>query len=130
MVDKISESDYIPRTFGTTRKTLKVGSTFNPLENMSAYDQEDCNLTDKIKVIENNVNTSVPGAYKVVYEVTDSQGATSTKTITVTVPNIDPLTNTGDVTILPYIGGLFLTLGSLLKINRKKKIKQKTSNTF
>ncbi|MDM0612557.1 DUF5011 domain-containing protein, partial [Clostridium perfringens] len=106
-------------------KTIKVGDTFDPMAGITAEDKEDGNLTNKIKVIKNNVNTNIPGKYEVVYEVTDSQGVTTTKSITITVlnkdTNINTLPNTGDVTTLPYIGGLFLALGSLLKINRKKK---------
>ncbi|MDU1308761.1 MAG: DUF5011 domain-containing protein, partial [Clostridium perfringens] len=105
--------------------TIKVGDTFDPMAGVTAEDKEDGNLTNKIKVIKNNVNTNIPGKYEVVYEVTDSQGVTTTKSITITVlnkdTNINTLPNTGDVTTLPYIGGLFLALGSLLKINRKKK---------
>ncbi|MCX0365311.1 DUF5011 domain-containing protein [Clostridium perfringens] len=108
-----------------TDKTIKVGDTFDPMAGVTAEDKEDGNLTDKVKVIKNDVNTDIPGKYEVVYEVTDNQGATSTKTITVTVLSndapVNTLPNTGDVTTLPYIGGLFLALGSLLKINRKKK---------
>lgn len=42
-------------------------------------------MTDEIEVIYNNVDTSKAGVYQVTYKVTDSQGATTTRTITVTV---------------------------------------------
>ncbi|WP_460423860.1 immunoglobulin-like domain-containing protein, partial [Paraclostridium sordellii] len=62
-------------------KTIKVGDKFNPMIGVTAIDKEDGNITKDIKVIEDTVNTSKPGTYRVVYEVTDSKGATSTKTI-------------------------------------------------
>ncbi|CEK40127.1 immunoglobulin-like domain-containing protein [Paraclostridium sordellii] len=70
-------------------KTIKVGDKFNPMTGVTATDKEDGNTTKDIKVIEDTVNTSKPGTYKVVYEVTDSKGATATKTITVTVRSND-----------------------------------------
>ena len=70
-------------------KTIKVGDKFNPMTGVTATDKEDGNITKDIKVIEDTVNTSKVGTYKVVYEVTDSKGATATKTITVTVRSND-----------------------------------------
>ncbi|WP_460423656.1 immunoglobulin-like domain-containing protein, partial [Paraclostridium sordellii] len=85
-------------------KTIKVGDKFNPMTGVTATDKEDGNITKDIKVIENTVDTSKPGTYKVVYEVTDSQGETTTKTITVTVEsnnnknnmNVNNITNTSN----------------------------------
>ena len=70
-------------------KTIKVGEKFNPMEGVTATDKEDGNITNKIKIIEDTVNTNKVGTYKVVYEVTDSQGAKVTKTITVNVKSND-----------------------------------------
>lgn len=64
---------------------LTVGDTFNPLKGVTAKDEEDGDLTAKIEVIANDVDTTKAGVYHVTYKVTDSQGASSTKTITVTV---------------------------------------------
>lgn len=46
---------------------------------------EDDNLTAKIKIINNTVDTSKVGTYTVIYKVIDKDGASVTKTITVTV---------------------------------------------
>ena len=72
-------------------QTLAVGDAFDPLKDVTAVDTEDGNLTTSVEVIENNVpvdekgNVTKEGSYTVTYRVTDSQDASSTKTITVTV---------------------------------------------
>ena len=82
-------------------KTIKVGDKFDPMTGVTATDKEDGNITKDIKIIENTVNTSKPGTYKVVYQVTDSKGATATKTITITVINrsIENSTNNNDANV-------------------------------
>ena len=75
-----------------TDKTLTVGDTFDERADVTAEDAEDGDLTDEIIVEKNDVNTNVAGKYEVTYKVTDRKGATSRKTITVTVnPKIEPL---------------------------------------
>lgn len=66
-------------------KTLTVGDAFDPTKGIRAFDKEDGDITDKIEVVSNNVDTTKAGSYKVTYRVTDSQGASATKTVTVTV---------------------------------------------
>lgn len=72
-----------------SNKTIKVGDTFNPMTGVTATDKEDGNITKHIKVIENTVNTNKAGTYRVVYKVTDSNGATTTKSIAVIVKSND-----------------------------------------
>lgn len=84
VVPAISTINVIPEIIAED-KVLTVGETLNVLVGVTAFDKEDGNLTDQIKVIENNVDTSKAGVYKIVYKVTDSQGASVTKTIKVTV---------------------------------------------
>lgn len=75
-----------------TDKTIEVGDEFNPRADVTATDEEDGNLTDKIEVLKNEVDTTKAGKYEVTYKVTDSKGASRTKTITVTVnPKIETL---------------------------------------
>lgn len=66
-------------------KVISVNDPFDIKEGVSASDYEDGDLTDKIVVKENTVDSSKEGKYKVVYEVTDSYGQTVLKTIKVTV---------------------------------------------
>ena len=66
-------------------KTLTVGDTFDVKKNVTAKDTEDGDLTDKIEVVKNDVDTTKPGTYEVVYKVTDSKGASKKKTVYVTV---------------------------------------------
>lgn len=57
---------------------------------LKAMDAEDGDITDKIVVVKNDVDTSKRGIYEVVVEVTDSQGATTRATFTVdTTKSID-----------------------------------------
>ena len=66
-------------------KKLYIGDTFKPLDNINANDAEDGDLTSKIKVVENTVNTKKEGTYKVIYEVTDNRNKKTTKEIKVIV---------------------------------------------
>ena len=82
-------------------KTLTVGDTFDPKADVTATDEEDGNLTDKIEVLKNEVDTTKPGKYEVTYKVTDSKGASRTKTITVTVnPKMEPLNEAPTIDVI------------------------------
>ena len=81
-----------PKTTGINNKvpvitvediTIKVGDEFDPKAIVSVTD-EDEDIMSKL-VIESDVNTKKAGTYTVKYSVTDSKGATATKTIKVTV---------------------------------------------
>ena len=77
-----------------TDKTLTVGDTFDPKAGVTAKDAEDGDLTDKIEVVKNTVDTKKAGEYEVTYKVTDGDGATRTKTIKVTVKEKAPAPST------------------------------------
>lgn len=66
-------------------KTLTVGDNFDVMAGVTAFDKEDGNITKDIEVIKNEVKTDTAGIYEVTYKVTDKDGASVTKTITVTV---------------------------------------------
>ncbi|MBC1557014.1 immunoglobulin-like domain-containing protein [Listeria seeligeri] len=83
----------------TDDKNIPIDSEFNVLDEVTAYDTEDGDLTKEIKVIENTVDTSKEGIYSVTYEVTDSYGKTTSKTIKVNVLNEAPVISAKDKTI-------------------------------
>ncbi len=104
---------------------ITEGTTFDPLLDVTSSDKEDGDITKNIKVINNNVDTNKPGIYEVTYEVTDSDGASTTKTITVTVVNEEkPITPpTGDSSnLFAYFITLISTAIALvsLKFNKQK----------
>ena len=76
--------NHVP-TINASDKTITVGDKFEPLKDVTAKDKEDGDLTSQIKVIKNTVDTKKVGTYEVTYQVTDSQGASVTKMVKVTV---------------------------------------------
>ena len=67
-------------------KSLKVGDAFDPLDGVSAHDEEDGPIAlSADNVVFNDVDASRPGDYSVTYRVTDSGGASSEKSIAVKV---------------------------------------------
>ncbi len=114
---------------------LTVGDSFDPLANVSAYDKNGVDLTSGIKVIENTVDTTKAGEYKVTYTVTDGYGVTATKSIKVTVrektasghmnDNLNSA-QTGDTTplvLLAVIGVTAAVLCTAVVLVGKNKIK-------
>lgn len=77
-------------------KTLTVGDVFDPMENVIVKDKED-SLKDLVVDVTHDVDTSKVGVYEVTYKVTDTKGASTTKTITVTVKekSVDKSTTPG-----------------------------------
>lgn len=74
-----------PPVINAKDQTLTVGDKFEPMKGVTATDQEDGDLTDKIVITKNTVDTSKAGKYTVYYEVTDNGGIRVRKTIVVTV---------------------------------------------
>lgn len=91
---------------GVDSATVLLGAAFDPRAGVTASDAEDGDLTSKIKVVTNTVDTSVMGVYKVEYSVQDSanQIVTAERKVTVTdgatcvnAWNAAAVYNTGDV---------------------------------
>lgn len=55
------------------------------MQDVTSVDVEDGNLTSKIQIVEDFVDPTIPGSYKVTYKVTDSHNKTTIKTINVEV---------------------------------------------
>ena len=66
-------------------KSIVEEDSFDPKNDVSAYDAEDGDLTSKIEISENTVDTKKAGTYKVTYKVSDNKGEVTILTITVTV---------------------------------------------
>ena len=85
-----------------TPKTINVGEEFTDEDAMklliNAYDQEDKDITTKVTIEKNGVNTKEAGKYPVVYSVVDNDGAKVTKEIKVRVNGL-PVINATDKTI-------------------------------
>ena len=79
-------------------RIVQLGEKFDPLEGVTATDEEDGDLTKSIKVIRNDVNTDVAGDYTVVFSVTDKQGATAIHEMLVVV-NQPPVIHAEDKVI-------------------------------
>lgn len=79
-------------------KVIQLGEEFKELDGVTASDKEEGNITEKIQVIKNEVNINVSGKYEVTYSVTDTEGASSIKTIVITV-NEPPVINATDKVI-------------------------------
>lgn len=58
---------------------IHIKDSFNAMDGVRGIDNEDGNITDKIVVKENNVDTSKAGVYKILYELTDSSGRKTSK---------------------------------------------------
>ena len=84
IVSQFSAKDNSPVIYAKDQ-TMFVGDTWNPKKDVSATDAEDGDLTSKISVSSDNVNSKVAGEYQVVYKVVDSAKNTTTKTIKVIV---------------------------------------------
>ena len=98
-------------TISANDVTLNVGDTFDPLANVTAMDKEDGTITlTKDNIIANDVDTSKAGTYHVTYKVTDKNGTSAEKTITVTVKQ-----NTGDLNSAPTISAndIILNVGDM-----------------
>lgn len=106
-------------TIDAKDQVLTVNDSFDPMQGVSAHDEEEGDLTEKVEVIENNVptdenkKTTKEGSYTVTYKVSDSRGASSIKTITVVVnPVMEELNH------IPYITAedQVLTIGDPLNL--------------
>ena len=102
-----------PPVISSNDKVFNLGTDISNddlLKDVTAYDEEDGDLTSKIVIKEHNINSNLAGTYRVTYKVTDSEGETTEKENKVQIvnPNLNKgfLYNIyrGSVTIEGYIG--------------------------
>lgn len=72
----------------TSDVNISLGDKFDAKLGVTSSDTEDGNLTSKVIIKSSTVNTSKLGTYKVVYEVTDTDGNTVNKERKVIVNNV------------------------------------------
>lgn len=95
-------------------KDLEVvqGSSVDFMENVTATDTEDGDLTSKIIITSNQVNMDVVGTYSITYSVTDKDNATTTKEVQVSVlENQKPEITATDLEIIE--GSKFIPLSGV-----------------
>lgn len=103
---------------------IYVGEKLNPLKGVTASDKEDGDLTSKIEIVKNNVDTYKVGKYSITYSVKDSDGNKTEKSVKVTVlakqGENERLPNTGFNFLLPYAIGLALICAGIIVLRIKK----------
>ena len=73
-----------PYLFVPTENTVTLNTDFDKLKDVSAIDNADGNITDKI-IVTGEVDSSVEGEYILTYSITDQAGNTSTATRAIVV---------------------------------------------
>ena len=107
------EENTAPVITGNALEINGLGSAFDiSMLQLKATDKEDGDLTDKIVIEENTVDTSKAGEYKVVASVTDSKGLKTTVEIKVVVKEIkdDTTIEGGVINNAPVIYGHDITI--------------------
>ena len=129
----VTVKENIPPTITAKDITLKVGDSYNPLSGVTAEDKEDGKITlTKDNIIANDVNTSKAGTYHVTYKVTDKNGASTEKTITVTVKKITKTSTTtkkspktGDMANLGLLTSMLAGSSGLIAVLKGKGRRKK-----
>lgn len=107
------EENTAPVITGNALEINGLGSAFDiSMLQLKATDKEDGDLTSKIVIEENTVDTSKAGEYKVVASVTDSKGLKTTAEIKVVVKEIkdDSTVEGGVINNAPIIYGHDVTI--------------------
>lgn len=84
-----------PVISGTMNHNVDVGDSLDLLENVTATDVEDGDLTTSLILVDDALDLNTVGEYTVTYRVTDSEGEMSEISVTVTVSAKAELTDEG-----------------------------------
>ena len=68
-----------PKFIGVEDAIIDLGSYFDELDGVQAYDENDGYITSRIKVT-GSVDIQKAGVYEIIYSVSDLSGNTTTKT--------------------------------------------------
>ena len=82
---KVKVKGYPAPVINASDISISQYTEFNERDNVTAIDATDGDLTSKIQITKNTVNTNVLGTYEVTYSVTNANSKTTTKTIKVYV---------------------------------------------
>lgn len=82
-----------PVLYGALNRVITVGDEFDPLEGVTAIDNVDGDITDKIEV-SGDYDVNTPGTYTIYYTVKDSAGNETKKGITL---QVKPVTVAGRI---------------------------------
>lgn len=80
----VTVTNSAPELSGIDRIAIPRDSDFDPMAGVTAFDEEDGDITSRITV-SGSVNTGRPGSYRLKYSVTDDHGKKTQKTRTVKV---------------------------------------------
>lgn len=94
--DKVVEATFKPIDFSEEElpiiyaedKKVLLDSIFDPMKDVRAEDKDGNDISANIEIIYNDVNTSILGNYRVIYQVIDQYGANVEKEINVYVVNV------------------------------------------
>lgn len=89
-------SAYIPDTTapvisGAKNRTIYIGGSVDYLKGVTATDDTDGDITDKIAVNSDAVNTTKAGTYSVTYTVSDNAGNETKENVKITVKKKEPV---------------------------------------
>jgi hypothetical protein len=99
VIEEVVETDNFPVLSYDSPTAIVVGSVFDPLDGVTASDEEDGVITSSIEIVFNDLNTAVIGSYTITYSVTDSAGHTSTgdRIVTVVAAPVPPIPSEDDI---------------------------------
>ncbi|MFV0394972.1 MAG: immunoglobulin-like domain-containing protein [Coprobacillaceae bacterium] len=72
----VGDNGDMPSILGIEDVEIKVGKHFDPMLDVTATDGKGKDITSKIQIIKNSVNTKEEGIYEVIYTVTNDTGNT------------------------------------------------------
>ncbi|MGL5757256.1 immunoglobulin-like domain-containing protein [Plesiomonas sp.] len=94
-----------PILTGINHTTIDIGSSFDPLMGITASDEEDGDLTDKITMTGDLVNTNIAKAYYITYHVSDKNEQTTSQPRTVIVKKAGSICDNNWSPTTTYVGG-------------------------